>query len=189
MSVGLRGYVPADARPTWQVFHAAVRHTALGDYTSDQVAAWAPDAPDLEAWHAARAAAWTMVAAERDVVVGFSDLVARVPVAPTRAQAHSAGEGTGNGEGTGSRESYGKDDGLLDMLFVHPDHGGRGVARALVGAVVQEARRRGLRRVHTRASITARPAFERFGFVADRENPAVWVRGQRFTNYDMHLDL
>lgn len=61
-------------------------------------------------------------------------------------------------------------DGELDMLYIHPDFGRRGVARALVTAVPGEARRRGLDEVRTRASRAARPAFERFGFVTDREN-------------------
>ena len=81
------------------------------------------------------------------------------------------------------------DDGVLDMLFVHPDAGGQGVARMLVEAVLGEARRRGLARVSTHASRTARPAFERLGFVVDRENVDNTTRGVRVPNFDMHLDL
>ncbi|HEY3505417.1 MAG TPA: GNAT family N-acetyltransferase [Actinocatenispora sp.] len=81
------------------------------------------------------------------------------------------------------------DDGLLDMLFVHPDVGGRGTARALVGAVISKARELGLSRIHTHASRTARPAFERFGFEVDRLNAENWIRGENLPNYDMHLKL
>ena len=81
------------------------------------------------------------------------------------------------------------DDGLLDMLFVHSDAGGRGVARALVGAVVGKARELGLSRIHTHASRTARPAFERFGFEVERANPDNWIRGENVPNYDMYLEL
>lgn len=81
------------------------------------------------------------------------------------------------------------DDGVLDMLFVHPDLGGQGVARLLVTAVLAEARRRGLARVVAHASRTARPAFERFGFVVDRENTYNSTRGVRVPNFDMHADL
>ena len=56
-------------------------------------------------------------------------------------------------------------------------------------AVLGEARRRGLTRVVTHASRTARPAFERLGFVVDRENPDNTTRGVRVPNFDMHLDL
>ena len=75
------------------------------------------------------------------------------------------------------------------MLFVHPDASRRGVARALVTAVLNEARRRGLNRVTTRASRAARPAFQRFGFVVDRENLDNTVRGVTVPNVDMHIDL
>lgn len=81
------------------------------------------------------------------------------------------------------------DGGLLDMLFVHPDAGGRGVARALVTAVLDHAREVGLTRIVTHASRAARPAFERFGFVLDEENPQNVVRGVCVPNYDMHIDL
>ncbi|WP_414715097.1 GNAT family N-acetyltransferase [Stackebrandtia sp.] len=79
--------------------------------------------------------------------------------------------------------------GLVDMLFVHPDAGGRGVARVLVDAVIGKARELGLERLHTHASRTARPVFERFGFVVDRANPDNRVRGEVVPNFDMHLDL
>lgn len=81
------------------------------------------------------------------------------------------------------------DSGLLDMLFVHPEAGGRGIARALVGAVVGKAGELGLSRLCTHASRTARPAFERFGFEVDRANDDNWIRGENLPNYDMHLDL
>ncbi|HZX03980.1 GNAT family N-acetyltransferase [Kribbella sp.] len=81
------------------------------------------------------------------------------------------------------------DDGLLDMLFVHSDAGGRGVARALVEAVLAKARELGLRELHTHASRTARPAFERFGFEVERANEQNWIRGQNLPNYDMRLKL
>lgn len=78
------------------------------------------------------------------------------------------------------------DDGLLDMLFVHPDYSGQGLARMLVERVLQEAKQRGLSRLVTHASRTARPAFEALGFVVDRENTSNWIRGQNLPNFDMH---
>lgn len=81
------------------------------------------------------------------------------------------------------------DDGVLDMLFVHPEFGGLGVARSLVTAVLQEARRRGFARVETHASRTARPAFERFGFLVVKENPDNMTRGVRVPNFDMVMNL
>jgi putative acetyltransferase len=75
------------------------------------------------------------------------------------------------------------------MLFVHPDAGRRGVARALVEAVVAKARALGLSELRTHASRTARPAFERFGFAVERANDQNWIRGQNVPNYDMRLTV
>lgn len=80
-------------------------------------------------------------------------------------------------------------DGELDMLFVHPDAGGRGIAHQLVSAVLDEGRQRGLRSISTRASRTARPTFEALGFVVNTENPHNMIRGVTVPNFDMHLDL
>ena len=81
------------------------------------------------------------------------------------------------------------DAGLVDMLFVHPAHAGRGVARLLLEAVIDTARARGLTRLHTHASRTAQPVFERLGFITDRLNDSNWIRGQNLPNSDLHLDL
>lgn len=81
-----------------------------------------------------------------------------------------------------------RDGGLLDMLFVSPDAGGRGVARLLVESVVARARERGLSTITTHASLTARPAFARCGFDVSEENQAS-IRGQLLTNFSMVREL
>lgn len=81
-----------------------------------------------------------------------------------------------------------EEDGHLDMLFVDPDQGGRGVARALVATVEAEGRQRGLGRLFTEASVTARGFFERCGFrlLAAQE---VERNGQRLRNFRMEKTL
>ncbi|PIE26170.1 MAG: GNAT family N-acetyltransferase [Micrococcales bacterium] len=79
--------------------------------------------------------------------------------------------------------------GVLDMLYVHPDHAGQGVARALVEEVLGEARSRGLATVVVQASRAARPVLERLGFVVDHENPHNVVDGVCVPNFTMHADL
>jgi len=83
-----------------------------------------------------------------------------------------------------------RDDGVVDMLFVHPRAGGRGVARRLVEAVQAHARDRGLTELRTFASRSARPAFERFGFTVVAYRPDNTARGGvRVPNYEMRCDL
>lgn len=72
--VRLRPCADGDAAATWQVFHAAVRRTALACYSPAQVAAWAPVDVDVERWAQRRAAAWTVVAVDGERVVAFADL-------------------------------------------------------------------------------------------------------------------
>ena len=57
------------------------------------------------------------------------------------------------------------DHGYIDMLFVDPDFGRRGVASALLASVIALARQRGIPALTTFASLTSRPVFERHGFL------------------------
>lgn len=138
------------------MYQAAIRVTAAQHYDHDQVQAWAGTEIDLARWNHNRSAAWTVVAEQDGIIVGFADLTA---------------------------------DGELDMLFVHPQAGGRGVARQLVAAILAEARRREFRSITTHASRAARPALERLGFVVDAENLENTVHAVAVPNFDMHIDL
>jgi putative acetyltransferase len=79
-------------------------------------------------------------------------------------------------------------DGHVDRVYVSADHQGRGIGRLLLSAVVAEARRVGLVRLFTEASITARPFFEARGFTVLAPQ-VVNLRGVEFVNYRMELIL
>ncbi|GAB3914520.1 acetyltransferase [Microlunatus endophyticus] len=81
-----------------------------------------------------------------------------------------------------------RDDAVLDMLFVRPEFGGLGLAGRLVDTVKRAALAAGLKSLTTHASRTARPAFERFGFVVVAEQPDTTVRGVIVPNYRMRWD-
>jgi putative acetyltransferase len=76
----------------------------------------------------------------------------------------------------------------LDMLYVHPAHQRGGMASALLRQLESAARERGAQRLHAEASITARPFFERRGFLLIAEQ-TVALRGQRFVNFRMEKPL
>ncbi|WP_159621072.1 GNAT family N-acetyltransferase [Ruania rhizosphaerae] len=80
-------------------------------------------------------------------------------------------------------------DGLVDMVFVHPRAGGRGIARALLTAVMHDARAWGLTELRTFASRSAQPAFERLGFVVVADRPDNMVRGVAVPNAEMRRYL
>lgn len=78
--------------------------------------------------------------------------------------------------------------GHIDMLYVDPSVARTGVASALLEHVLEAARRRGLGQLSTCASRTARPFFERHGFVVVEERHPV-RRGVALTNYGMRRAL
>ena len=79
-------------------------------------------------------------------------------------------------------------DGLIDMLYVHADHQGEGIASRLLRTVEASAQARGLLRLFTEASITARPFFEHRGFrVIAPQRVMRWA--QEFLNYRMDKPL
>jgi putative acetyltransferase len=79
-------------------------------------------------------------------------------------------------------------DGLIDMLYVHAEHQGKGIASLLLRTAEASARTHGLMRLFTEASITARPFFEHRGFrVIAPQRVMRWA--QEFLNYRMDKAL
>lgn len=79
-------------------------------------------------------------------------------------------------------------DGHLDMLYVAADYQGRGLASALLDAVLSAAKEQGLERVFTEASLTAKPFFERRGFRVLQEQ-TVQRLGQTLVNFRMERKM
>ncbi|PDS77464.1 GNAT family N-acetyltransferase [Rhizobium sp. L43] len=75
-------------------------------------------------------------------------------------------------------------DGCLDMMFVHPEFQGLGIASHLLSRVEEEGLKLGFSRIYTEASRTARPFFERRGFRVIKKQ-IVEKRGQSLENFLM----
>jgi putative acetyltransferase len=147
----VRQYKDADLESVVALFTDTVRRVNIRDYSSEQVAAWAPQPPDLARWQERIAGLRLWVAESDGRIVGFCGLGA---------------------------------DGHVDLLYVDHRFQQRGVARNLYERLEAEARRSGVRRLFTEASITARAFFESMGFVILREQ-RVELRGVAFRNYAM----
>ena len=78
--------------------------------------------------------------------------------------------------------------GLVDMMFVHPEHQRKGVGTALLARIEAEADEAGMTALHTYASVNGRPFFEYCGFTMLLAR-AVVVRGQRFVQFVMEKVL
>lgn len=155
----IRPYRDTDARVTREVFERAVRVTAAAHYAAEQLAAWVPDDP--------AGAVLDDWAARRAAVATWVAVIDDAVVGFTDLDLET---------------------GYLDMLFVDPDAGRRGVGSALVRLVLDEARAVGLREVTVQASRTAQPVFERHGFVVVREQ-RVERRGVLIENAVMRIPL
>lgn len=81
-----------------------------------------------------------------------------------------------------------EDNGHIDMMYVHPAYQGQGVASTLLETVETAAAKANLTQLHTEASITARPFFERRGFLTITPQ-TVHFNGQDFINYQMQKQL
>ncbi len=73
----------------------------------------------------------------------------------------------------------------IDMLYVAPAVAGRGVATMLLDALIKLAGARGLGKLTSDVSDTARPLFEKQGFVGERRNMVrlgdVWLANTTMT--------
>ena len=78
--------------------------------------------------------------------------------------------------------------GYIDMIYTHKDYQGRGVATAIYHQLEDEAEKLGIKTLHTQASITALPFFEKRGFQPVCENRKV-VRGVAFLNFIMEKKI
>ncbi len=76
----------------------------------------------------------------------------------------------------------------VEMLYVHPEAAGQGVATMLYDALEKLAQARGATRLVTDASDTALPFFERRGFQAQRRNTVVRA-GEWLANTTMEKRL
>lgn len=67
----IRPYCESDLEAVVRLFTDAVHHLADKHYDKDQLAAWAPQLPDLKQWAARLAAAETWVAESEGKLAGF----------------------------------------------------------------------------------------------------------------------
>ena len=70
----IRKYRPSDCRELAELFYDTVHTVNAGDYTKEQLDAWAAGHVDLEAWDRSFREHHTLVALEDGAVIGFGDI-------------------------------------------------------------------------------------------------------------------
>jgi len=79
-------------------------------------------------------------------------------------------------------------DGHIDCFFCHADWQGRGLGSMMMEHLEREARAAGAPSLYAEVSLTARPFFERKGFVIEAQQE-VPIGGERLTNFRMRRRL
>ncbi|BAY35097.1 hypothetical protein NIES2107_70080 (plasmid) [Nostoc carneum NIES-2107] len=70
----IRLFQQQDAEQIAQLFHETVREVNIGDYSENQVKAWAPDNINFRNWATICAERFTYVADDQGVIAGFGEL-------------------------------------------------------------------------------------------------------------------
>ena len=72
----LREYRASDCPELTRLFYDTVHSVCAGEYTPEQLDAWADGRPDLKAWARSLSAHDTLVAEEEGRILGFGDMTA-----------------------------------------------------------------------------------------------------------------
>ncbi|MGQ3888543.1 GNAT family N-acetyltransferase [Legionella sp. CNM-1927-20] len=78
--------------------------------------------------------------------------------------------------------------GHIDCFYVHHNYQGQGAGKALMSAIENKAKQEQIPRLYAEVSITAKPFFEKCGFVVVKQQK-VLIRGYELTNYQMEKRL
>ena len=79
-------------------------------------------------------------------------------------------------------------DGLIDHFFCHHAHQNKGVGRVLMQHIFSEAERRGIDKLYSHVSITAKPFYLHFGFEVIKQQ-TLDVRGEQLINFCLEKSL
>ena len=79
-------------------------------------------------------------------------------------------------------------DGHIDCFYCHHQWIGCGVGHALMNAIYEKAKQKKILRIFAEVSITARPFFEKQGFITTKEQTVV-LEGVQLTNYKMEKNF
>lgn len=157
-NITLRPYLPSDITAIAKLFYNTVHTVNRRDYTDIQLDAWADGNIDLDKWNISLLSNITVIAEIAEVTEVDSMIV-------------------GFGDIT-----Y---DGYLDRLYVHKDFQHIGIATAICDYLESKA---GADRTTTHASITARPFFEKRGYVTVKEQQVI-RQNVALTNYIMEKQI
>lgn len=155
----IRGFGEGDASALADLQRCSITHFGPSAYSPQQVAAWLSRAMTSERF-------------DEKLAAGMAIRIACPDGDPAICAGYTILE----------------DDGHLDHLYVHPDHAGRGFARALIADAQAQARKRGLAELFSEVSEIARPAFEKSGWQVEHRRD-LQIDGVPIHNYAMRKKI
>ena len=79
-------------------------------------------------------------------------------------------------------------DDYIDCFYINPSYQKQGVGRALLNHIFDLAKNKKIDKIRVDASITAKPFFEKFGFIELKRN-IVKRKNQELINFSMELSI
>lgn len=145
-SISFRPYLAKDAPAVAELFVASIEELAAEDYDEAQRAAWASAAEDDEAFGAALAGMLTILAEAEGELLGFAAL---------------------------KDDAKTKENRIVEMLYVAPEHARQGVGKALLEVMELLARQRGAETLTVDAAESAREFFGKSGYEMQARNTVI----------------
>ena len=145
-SISFRPYLPKDAPAVAELFVASIEELAAEDYDEAQRAAWASAADDLAAFDATLAGMLTILAEAGGELIGFAAL---------------------------KDNAKAKENRIIEMLYVAPEHARQGIGKALLDVMELLARQRGAETLTVDAAESAREFFGEFGYEMQARNTVI----------------
>lgn len=142
-AISFRPYLPKDAEAVAGLFVASIEELTEEHYDAEQRAAWASVADDVAAFGEKLAGLVTILAETRGELLGFASL---------------------------RDDSKRPENRIIEMLYVAPDHAGKGIGKALLEVMELLALKRGAETLTADASEAAREFFEKFGYEMQARN-------------------
>lgn len=145
-SISFRPYLAKDAPAVAELFVASIEELAAEDYDEAQRAAWASAADDLAAFDAALGSMLTILAEAGGELIGFAALKDDAKVKENR---------------------------VIEMLYVAPEHARQGIGKALLDVMELLAVKRGAETLTVDAAESAREFFGKFGYEMQARNTVI----------------
>ena len=142
-TISFRPYLAKDAATLADLFVNSIEELAEDYYDANQRAAWAAEAEDVTAFGEKLAGLLTILAEARGEILGFAAL---------------------------KDDPKLKENRIIEMLYIAPDHAGQGIGKALLDVMELLARQRGAETLSTDASESSREFFEKFGYEMQARN-------------------